>query len=83
MIKWREQVEDDFVKNINDTYTLNLAISILEDREDFREEIERLHSIIKEVRETLLNYGETFDLKIHQQMQKRLLEILERANNDK
>ena len=48
-----------------------------------KQEIERLHSIIKEVRETLLNYGETFDLKIHQQMQKRLLEILERANNDK
>ena len=42
------------------------------------QEIERLHSIIKEVREILLNYGETFDLKVHQEMQKKLLEILDK-----
>ncbi len=46
---WREQVENDFVKNINDTYTLNLAISILEDRESFKQEIERLNNIINEL----------------------------------
>ena len=34
-------------------------------------------NIIKEVREKLLCYGETFDLKLHQQMQKELLEILD------
>lgn len=42
-------------------------------------ENKRLHSIIKEVREKLLCYGETFDLKLHQQMQKELLEILEKV----
>lgn len=44
-------------------------------------ENERLHSIIKEVREKLLCYGETFDLKVHQQMQKELLEILDKEVN--
>lgn len=39
-------------------------------------EIEQLHSIIKEAREKLLCYGETFDSKIHQEMEKELLEIL-------
>jgi oligoribonuclease NrnB/cAMP/cGMP phosphodiesterase (DHH superfamily) len=38
---------------------------------------EKLENIIKEVREKLLCYGETFDLKLHQQMQKELLEILD------
>ncbi len=42
MSVWSEYVENEFVKNINDTYTLNLAISILRDRENFREEINRL-----------------------------------------
>lgn len=37
-----------------------------------------LNNIIKEVREKLLCYGETFDLKLHQQMQKELLEILDK-----
>lgn len=41
-------------------------------------EIERLNNTIKEVREKLLCYGETFDLKVHQQMQKELLEILDK-----
>ena len=42
-------------------------------------EIERLNNIIKEVREKLLCYGETFDSKIHQEMQKELLEILDKG----
>lgn len=41
-------------------------------------EIDRLENIIKEVREKLLRYGETFDLKVHQQMQKELLQILDK-----
>ena len=40
-----------------------------------------LHSIIKEVREKLLCYGETFDLKVHQEMQKELLEILDKDSD--
>ena len=43
MIEWKEQVEHEFIKNINDTYTLNLAISILEDVEDLRKAVERLN----------------------------------------
>ena len=42
--------------------------------------IRQNENIIKEVREKLLCYGETFDLKLHQQMQKELLKILDKAN---
>ena len=35
---WYEQVKEDFTKNIKDTYTLNLAISILEDRKQLLDE---------------------------------------------
>ena len=48
---WSKQVEKEFVKNINDTYTLNLAISVLEDREGFMEEIERLEKGLDELEE--------------------------------
>lgn len=44
------------------------------------EDYEKLENIIKEVREKLLCYGETFDLKVHQEMQKELLEILDKEN---
>ena len=40
------------------------------------EDYEKLENIIKEVKNILLCYGETFDLKVHQEMQKELLEIL-------
>jgi len=40
------------------------------------QKLQQKENIIKEVREILLNYGETFDSKIHQQMQKELLGIL-------
>ena len=64
MSLWSKKVENDFIRNINDTYTLNLAISILEDREWFIEEIERLNNIIKEVREwkERLNNKQIIDL---------------------
>lgn len=45
-------------------------------------EIERLHSIIEKIREKLLCYGETFDLKIHQDMQKELLEITDKVDDN-
>ena len=40
-------------------------------------QLQQKENIIKEVREKLLCYGETFDLKVHQEMQKELLEILD------
>lgn len=45
---------------------------------DLQNQLQQKENIIKEVREKLLCYGETFDLKVHQQMQKELLEILDR-----
>jgi hypothetical protein len=42
-------------------------------------ELQQKENIIKEVREKLLCYGETFDLKVHQEMQKELLEILDKG----
>ena len=55
-----------------------LTISWYNKAKQQNKEIERLNNIIKEVREKLLCYGETFDSKIHQQMQKELLEILDK-----
>lgn len=31
---WYDEVKEDFIKNINDSYTLNLAVSVLEDRKE-------------------------------------------------
>ena len=44
---------------------------------ELEQKLQQKENIIKEVREKLLRYGETFDLKVHQQMQKELLEILD------
>ena len=44
------------------------------------EDLVEIYSIIEEVREKLLCYGETFDSKIHQEMQKELLEIIDKEN---
>ena len=47
---------------------------------DLSARVTKQENIIKEVREKLLCYGETFDLKVHQEMQKELLEILDKEN---
>lgn len=49
---------------------------------DLEQKYYDLQNIIKEVREKLLCYGETFDLKVHQEMQKELLEILDKENKE-
>lgn len=50
MIKsWYDEVKEDFVKNINDTYTLNLAVSILEDRQNLLEENQKYKEVIEKV----------------------------------
>ena len=43
-----------------------------------KSQLQQKENIIKEVREKLLCYGETFDSKIHQEMQKEFLEILDK-----
>lgn len=45
---------------------------------ELEQKLQQKENIIKEVREKLLCYGETFDLKVHQEMQKELLEILDK-----
>lgn len=48
---------------------------------ELQDQLQQEKNKIKEVREKLLCYGETFDLKVHQQMQKELLEILDKEVN--
>lgn len=53
------------------------------DYEDYLiDKLQQKESIIKEAREKLLCYGETFDSKIHQEMQKELLEILDKVDDN-
>ena len=57
MIKsWYDEVKEDFVKNINDTYTLNLAVSILEDRQNLLDETLKCKEVINKAIELLGNY---------------------------
>ena len=58
---WYEDVKEDFVKNINDTHTLNLAISILEDRKELLEENLQLHNKIDKA----IEYIETSSLEVN------------------
>ena len=58
---WYEEVKEDFIKNINDTYTLNLAIRILEDRKELLAENLDLQSQLKakeEVEKEFIKYLE-------------------------
>lgn len=42
-----EEIKNEFINCIEGTHTLNLAVSILEDREEYKKEIERLNNKIK------------------------------------
>ena len=48
-----EEIKNEFINCIEGTHTLNLAISVLEDREEYKKEIERLNNIMNEIRENL------------------------------
>lgn len=50
---WYEEVKENFVKNISDSYTLNLAISILEDRKELLDRALILQQRIEELLEEL------------------------------
>lgn len=56
-------------------------LELLGENEYLRNQLQQKEDIIKEVIEVLLNYGETFDLKVHQEMQKKLLEVLDKEVN--
>ena len=51
-----EEIKNEFINCIEGTHTLNLAISVLEDREEYKKEIERLNNIINESRRMLGEY---------------------------
>ena len=67
----------DIFENIE---TEEKAFKFLKYIKDLQHQLEQKENILKEVREKLLCYGETFDNKIHQQMQKELLEILDKED---
>lgn len=55
-----EEIADTLNKNINDTYTLNLAISVLEEREDARSDnlsleyqLTQTEKALNEIKDTL------------------------------
>jgi len=50
-----EEIKNEFINCIEGTHTLNLAISILEDREDLRKENARLKNNLKEKIETAID----------------------------
>ena len=53
-----------------------IGIDTLNDYVNLIEQLQQKENIIKKVREILLIYGETFDNKIHQEMQNKCLKIL-------
>ncbi len=70
--KYKES--NDCFKKIKDNYyDLDYEYQMIS------KQLQQKENIIKEVREKLLCYGETFDLKVHQEMQKELLEILDKG----
>lgn len=72
-----QEAINKYLNMIANDYNGELAKMFREKYINKDKEIERLENIIKEVREKLLCYGETFDLKVHQEMQKELLKILD------
>lgn len=64
----------EFINNVMENLDSALIFTYIQNLE---QKLQQKENIIKEVREKLLCYGETFDLKVHQQMQKELLEILD------
>ena len=57
---WYDEVKEDFIKNINDSYTLNLAVSILDDRKKIlndnlklQQQLQQKEDIINKAKEEL------------------------------
>ena len=70
--------KEEFMNNVMEQLDSTLIFIYIQKLEN---QLQQKENIIKEVREKLLCYGETFDLKIHQQMQKELLEILDKGED--
>lgn len=78
----KEDVIQDMILDINSIKEKNKEIERLTaESTEWESKYYQLQDIIKEAREKLLCYGETFNLKVHQEMQKELLEILDKEVN--
>lgn len=60
---WYDEVKEDFIKNINDSYTLNLAVSILDDRKKIlndnlklQQQLQQKEDIINKAKEYVKDY---------------------------
>ena len=51
---WYDEAKKDFAKNINDSYTLNLAVSVLEDRKELLNENLKLQQKLQQ-KEDIIN----------------------------
>lgn len=73
-----EEIKNEFINCIEGTHTLNLAVSILEERDLY-------HSIIKEAKECINHYAiEDEDYsKIYNTEEKAILEILDEDKENK
>lgn len=63
-MNWYEETKQDFIKNISDSYTLNLAISILEDRKellDINLDLQKQNAELKKENERLRKNAEHND----------------------
>ena len=56
---WYDEVKEDFIKNINDSYTLNLAISVLEDRKESLNENLKLKEQLQQ-KEDIINKANNY-----------------------
>ena len=56
---WYDEVKEDFIKNINDSYTLNLAVSVLEDRKELLNENLKLQQELQQ-KEDIINKANNF-----------------------
>ena len=85
---WYDEVKEDFIKNINDSYTLNLAVSVLEDRKELlsdnlklKEQLQQKEDIINKAKECVEELCDETDdttcYDITKNRKKILLEILD------
>ena len=51
-----ELLKEEFIKQIKDSYTLNLSMVLLEEFENLQQENQQLKSVIKEIRECIEKY---------------------------
>lgn len=80
--KFYDEIKEELIENISDTLTLNLAISLLEDSKKYKVDSEYYKQALNEIKNIFLCYGETFDSAIHQEMQSKILEIIDEALGD-